>query len=106
MHVVRECEGPAHRDISEGRPHHEVEHPGLQLQDVGWREHHPDGGQDEEEDGREEGQEGFVQAAVLQSLTAVSPGKTTEREEFRALCQKTKLLYNKRRTGNGLTSGH
>lgn len=66
----------AHRDISEGRPHHEEEDPGLQLEDVGWREDHPGGGQDEEEDGREEGEEGFVQAAVLQSVTAVSSAKT------------------------------
>lgn len=64
-----------HCDISEGCPHHEVEDPGLQLEDVGWREDHPNGGQDEEEEGREEGQEGFVQAAVLQSVTAVSPAK-------------------------------
>lgn len=64
-----------HRDVSEGCPHHEVEGPGLQLEDVGWREDHPDGGQDEEEDGREEGQEGFVQAAVLQSVAAVSPAQ-------------------------------
>ena len=68
-----------HRDVREGRPHHEVEGPGLQLEDVGWREHHPDGGQEEEEDGREEGQEGFVQAAVLQSVTAVSPANHRER---------------------------
>lgn len=65
----------AHRDISEGCPHHEVECPGLQFEDVGWRVDHPNCGQDEEEDRREEGQEGFVQAAVLQSVTAVSSAK-------------------------------
>lgn len=66
----------AHRDVSEGRPHHEVVDPGLQLDDVGWRADHPNRGQDKEEDGRQEGQEGLVQAAVLQSVTAVSSAKT------------------------------
>lgn len=61
-----------HRDISKGCPHHEVEDPGLQIEDVGWREHHPCCGQDKEQDRRKEGQEGFVQAAVLQRVTAVS----------------------------------
>lgn len=67
-----------HCDISKRRPHHEVEDPGLQLEDVGWREHHPSSGQDKEEDGRKEGQEGFIQAAVLQSVIAVSPAKPEE----------------------------
>lgn len=66
----------SHRDVSESCSHHEVEDPGLQLKDVGWRVHHPNGGQDEEEDGREEGQESFIQTAVLQSVTAVSPALT------------------------------
>lgn len=64
-----------HCDIGECRPHHKVEDPGLQLEDVGWREHHPSGGQDEEEDGRKEGQKSLIQAAVLQSVIAVSPAK-------------------------------
>ncbi len=64
---VNVCEksAGAHRDISKGCPHHEVEDPGLQLKDVGWREDHPSGGQNKEEDGRKEGQEGLIQAAVL-----------------------------------------
>lgn len=77
---VREKSADAHRDISEGCAHHEVEDPGLQLEDVGWREDHPGGGQDEEEDGRQEGEEGFVQAAVLQSVAAVRSAKTQSSE--------------------------
>lgn len=71
------CEKSAgtHRDVSEGCPHHEVEDPRLQLEDVGWRKDHPSGGQDKKEDGRKKGQEGFVQAAVLQSVTAMSSAK-------------------------------
>lgn len=64
-----------HRDISKGCPDHEVEDPGLQLKDLRWRVNHPNCGQDKEEDGRKEGQEGFVQAAVFQSFTAMSPAK-------------------------------
>lgn len=73
----------AHRDVSEGCPHHEVEDPGLQLQDVGWREHYPGCRQDKEEDRREERQEGFVQAVVFQRVTAVS--SATESKELRML---------------------
>lgn len=62
-----------HCDIGERRPHHEAVHPGLQLQDLGRGEDDPGGGQDEEEDGGQERQEGFVQAAVLQSVAPVSP---------------------------------
>lgn len=66
----------AHRDICKGRPHHEVEDPRLQLEDVGWGEDHPGCGQDKKQEGRQEGQEGFVQAAVLQSVAAVSSANT------------------------------
>lgn len=72
---VSEKSADTHRDVSEGCAHHEVENPGLQLEDVRWRENHPSGGQDKEENGRKEGQEGFVQAAVFQSVTAMSPAK-------------------------------
>lgn len=79
----------AHRDIGEGCPHHEVEDPGLQLEDVGWRVHYPSCGQDKEEDRRKEGQEGFVQAAVFQRVTAVSSAKPqNDSKDFRAeLCE-------------------
>lgn len=55
----------SHRYICEGRSHHEVEDPGLLLKNIGRREHHPNGGQDEEEKWRKEGKEGFIKAAVL-----------------------------------------
>lgn len=71
----------AHRDISEGCPHHEVEDPGLQLEDVGWRVHCPGCGQDKEEDRRKEGQEGFVQAVVFQRVTAVRSAKRVRSSE-------------------------
>lgn len=62
----------AHRDICKGRPHHEVEDPGLQLQNVGRREHDPGSRQNKEEDRRKERQESFVKAVVFQRVTAVS----------------------------------
>lgn len=62
----------SHRDICKSRPHHEVEDPGLQLQDVGRREHNPSSGQNKEEDRRKEGQESFVKAVVFQRVTAIS----------------------------------
>lgn len=61
-----------HRDICKSRPHHEVEDPGLQFQDVRRREHNPGSGQNKEEDRRKEGQESFVKAVVFQRFTAVS----------------------------------
>lgn len=70
----------AHRDICKRRPHHEVEDPGLQLQDVGRREHDPGSGQNKEEDRREEGQESFVKAVVLQRVAAVSSATEGSRQ--------------------------
>lgn len=58
--------GGAYRDVGKGRAHHEVEDPGLQLDDIGGRKLCPNCGQDEEEDRREEGQKGLVQAVVFQ----------------------------------------
>ena len=95
----------SHRDIGECCPHHEVVGPGLQLKDVGWRKHHPNGGQDEEEDRREEGQEGFVQVAVLQSVTAISP-ETPQGEKSSERWVKTILQYNETLMKTELTSGH
>lgn len=65
-------------DIGKSCPDHEVVYPGLQLQDIGWREDDPGGGQHKEEDGGKERQEGFVQAAVLQGVAPVSPEKSTK----------------------------
>ena len=62
-----------HGDVGEGRPDHEVVGAGLQLQDLRGGEHHPDGGEDEQQHGGEEGQEGLVQVAVLQRVVAVGP---------------------------------
>lgn len=45
-----------YRDVGKSCPHHEVEDPGLQLQDVGWRVDHPNGGQDKQKKRREERQ--------------------------------------------------
>ena len=68
-----------HCDISEGCPHHEVEDSGLLLEDAGWRENHPDRGEEAEEDRREEGEEGLVHTAVFQSVITRRP----ERERGR-----------------------
>lgn len=86
----------AHRDVGEGRSHHEVEDPGLLLQDVGGREDHPHCGQDEEEDGGEEGQEGFVQAPVLQRVTAMTSEKNMEEETLNTLRPVTTRHLNQR----------
>lgn len=45
-----------YRDVGKSCPHHEVEDPGLQLQDVGWRVDHPNGGQHKQKKRREERQ--------------------------------------------------
>lgn len=45
-----------YRDVGKSCPHHEVEDPGLQHQDVGWRVDHPNGGQDKQKKRREERQ--------------------------------------------------
>lgn len=79
--TVCEESADAHRDISEGCPHHEVEDPGLQLEDVGWRVHCPSCGQGKEEDRRKEGQEGFVQAVVFQRVAAVRSAKRVRSSE-------------------------
>ena len=71
-----------HGDVSEGCSDHQVEHSGLFLDDVGWRQHHPEGGEEEEEDRGEEGEEGLVHTAVLQSLAAVTPGQQHRTRSF------------------------
>lgn len=67
-----------HCDIGKSCSNHEVVDPGLKLKDAGWRVDHPNGGQHKEEDGRKERQESFVQTAVLQSVTPITPEKPQE----------------------------
>lgn len=45
-----------HCDIGKSCPHHEVEDPGLQVKDVGWRVDYPQSGQDKEKERRKERQ--------------------------------------------------
>lgn len=87
-----------HGDVGEGGAHHEVEDSGLQLQDVGWGEDHPDGGQHKEEHRRQEGQEGFVQVAVFQSVAPVSSKKTSKTSD-------RSIKLHRHTNGDGLTSG-
>lgn len=47
---AHEKSAEAYRDVSESCPHHEVEDPGLQLDDVGWGELRPNCRQDKEEE--------------------------------------------------------
>lgn len=82
--------GGAYRDVGEGRAHHEVEDPGLQLDDVGGRELRPNCGQYEEEDRREEGEEGLVQAVVFQRVAAIRSAKQKRGRQLRALRQQTR----------------
>lgn len=65
-----------HSNVGEGCSHHHVEDSRLQLQDVAGRQDDPQRGEDEEEYGREEGQEGLVRRAVLQSVAAVRPAQS------------------------------
>lgn len=79
--------GGAYRDVGEGRAHHEVEDPGLQLDNIGGRKLCPNCGQDEEEDRREEGEKGLVQAVVFQRVTAICSEKQEKRRRNSERCE-------------------
>lgn len=71
--------GGAYRNVRKGCAHHEVEDPGLQLDDIRGRKLRPNCGQDEEEDRGEEGEKGLIQAVVFQRVTAIRSGKQQKR---------------------------